>query len=972
MKKVFLLTMMSILFQALAGAQVVIDMSMYQSTQNVRLKFRLQDAKSGDPLRYASVYLIPQGDTLIKHFVLSDEKGSVEIPDIVPGRYEVNAEMIGYNPYKKIQELKGWEKDLGTVRLEENPEYIDASSITAVGNPVKVMKDSIEYNAAAFHVGANAVLEDLLKKMPGMEVDKAGNVKVNGAPVDKITVGGKTFFFNDPTVAVKNLPAKIVDKIRVIDKDKESATFTGVSTRNDKEKVMDVRLKEEYAQGWFGNLKLNGGASLGSDSGSELTKIDGGLFNAGGLLAGYDEKDQVTLIGNAKNVEAPGSDASVVVRYSGGGDNSLPDGLASKRGLTTTAQTGVNYNTERLKEFDVNAGISYGFSRKDVREQSARTSFMPEGADLFTDAFFKGIGDDNKLNASVTLEKKDKSKYMMLLRPELRFTSQDRNIANTSNTMSEGTETNRSSSLGSSRARGVNPYLYYSLGVKDLGRKGRSLTFNGTLDHMRGRSNSTEFSETVHAGATDVRNLLYDQNIRGHGLDGTLTYSEPIGEKWTAQVRSRVLYNARSGDKAAFNGTDGSANDYYSSYTRNTDLRFMEYLLLQYRTGPSVISAGTQLMQEKNYTESKALGVKTVTGKDEWLFHVAPSAEIRWSGNGTNLLVYYNGYGNPPSHGQLTPALDINNPVLISAGNIYLRPSFRHMATLNLDRNNPKIFSMASLYGNVTLQRNPVVSASWFDDHGIRYAIPVNARKNGVVGYVQGLLRLPLDKKKRWTASVTGTVDFSWNTGYQARTRLPGIDLEQFSYEELMSWFWGEDKRGDRFYGGDSGFSESRTRTMSYTLRTRLEYRRDRLSARLLGNVTNRVTRYSLDPDANLHTWDGLVSGQVLYETETGWEFGSDVEYRFFRGYTAGYGAPELIGNIQVNKSVKSLTFTLKVADLLNQGRSLHRTESGEYVEDTYRYALGRYFLAGVTFNFGKMNARNTRTAQNALLRMSM
>ena len=141
-----------------------------------------------------------------------------------------NAELIGYKPFKKVYDFYGFQKNLGAIRLEENPEYIDAATITALGNPVTIKKDTIEYNATAFHVGENAMLEDLLKKMPGMEVASDGTVTVNGEKVDKITVGGKTFFFNDPAMAVKNLPAKIVEKIKVIDKKKEEAEFTGIAT----------------------------------------------------------------------------------------------------------------------------------------------------------------------------------------------------------------------------------------------------------------------------------------------------------------------------------------------------------------------------------------------------------------------------------------------------------------------------------------------------------------------------------------------------------------------------------------------------------------------------------------------------------------------------------------------------------------------------------------------------------------------
>lgn len=219
MKRV-LLIFLSFIFPILSFAQITIDLGQIQSTQNVDLKCLIQDSKTGEALPNATVYLIPQGDTTITHFALSDEKGAARIEEIVPGRYEFNAELIGYKPYKKNYDLYGFQKNLGVIRLEENPEYIDAATITALGNPVTIRKDTMEFNATAFHVGENAMLEDLLKKMPGMEVAPDGTVTVNGEKVDKITVGGKTFFFNDPSMAVKNLPAKIVEKIRVIDKKK--------------------------------------------------------------------------------------------------------------------------------------------------------------------------------------------------------------------------------------------------------------------------------------------------------------------------------------------------------------------------------------------------------------------------------------------------------------------------------------------------------------------------------------------------------------------------------------------------------------------------------------------------------------------------------------------------------------------------------------------------------------------------------
>ncbi|MBO5980083.1 MAG: carboxypeptidase regulatory-like domain-containing protein, partial [Bacteroidales bacterium] len=309
---------------------------MIERNANTNVKLTLKDSKSSKPISWASVYLIPAGDTTITHFALSDDKGDVLLKEVPVGKYELNAEIIGYNPHKKVYTIKShWDAyDLGIIKMDENAEYLDAASISAIGNPVTVKKDTIEFNASSFRVGENAMLEDLIKKMPGMEVSEDGTVTLNGEKIDKITVGGKTFFFNDPTAALKNLPAKIVDKIKVIDKTKDEAAGSGVVSKDDKEKVMDVELKEEYTEGWYGNAKLGGGSTLNPDNGNSLIDDRGLLYNGNAMVTGYTEKDQVIFIGNAFNAIEPGAD---VAYYSSG---STSGDFSSLGGLNSTAQAG--------------------------------------------------------------------------------------------------------------------------------------------------------------------------------------------------------------------------------------------------------------------------------------------------------------------------------------------------------------------------------------------------------------------------------------------------------------------------------------------------------------------------------------------------------------------------------------------------------------------------------------------------------
>ena len=387
MKTRFTVLLLLFLFETAAVfAQSIVSFDMIQRNRNINVKLTLKDDSTSEPLSWATVYLIPAGDTTITHFAISDDKGNAVLEEVPVGKYELTAEIIGYLPHRQTCTFKHWEEDLGIIRMKENPEYIEASKITAAGNPVLIKKDTIEYNASSFKVGENAMLEDLLKKMPGMEVSDDGSVTVNGEKVEQITVGGKTFFFNDPNAALKNLPAKIVDKIKVIDKKSEEAEFTGISTKDDKKKIMDVELKDEYTKGWFGNAKIGGGSTLVPKGEDGLSDRRGLLYNGNAMATGYTEKDQVVFIGNAYNATEPGAGA-VIVTYGGEQDD-----YSSMDGLATNAKAGLNFNSDRIKGFTSTISADYSYGTKDSKRRTARTSFRTDATDILSDGTYSGDG----------------------------------------------------------------------------------------------------------------------------------------------------------------------------------------------------------------------------------------------------------------------------------------------------------------------------------------------------------------------------------------------------------------------------------------------------------------------------------------------------------------------------------------------------------------------------------------------------
>ena len=967
-----LLVLVSLLLGAVClRAQVVMmDYDLFQNNRNLLVKLSLQDARTAEPLSFATVYLNRQGDTTITHFALSDQKGAVEIKDVPSGRYRLNVEMIGYKPFAKDYNFRNYEEDLGTIKLEESPELIDAASITAIGNAVEIKQDTVIYNVSAFHVGSNDMLEDLLKRMPGMEVGEDGTVKHNGEPVDKITVGGKTFFFNDPSAALKNLPAKIVDKIKVADQDKKEAAFSGIASQDSREKVMDLQLKEEYKEGWFGNAKLAGGYRQGRDEGG-LSDGRHALWGGNFLLSGYNEQDQLTLIANGQNAPEPGSGSILMIRLNDDGEVDDFDPYTLRDGLTTSAMAGANLNSDRIRGMASTASVSYNFSDKVIGERSSRLSALVGEDPLSTDGLTDIDYRQQRVSVNLELEKKDTRKTLLVFTPNFRFGSTGTvRHTQSATTGAGGSAVNSSEASTSSDSRSVQTGGRIVGGLKDLGKERRNLTLTLNYNFSNSLGGSLERSVTRYGTDRTLRDLRYDNTGAGRSLSGSLSYLEPFGEKWGLSLAFAPLWRQNADNKAAFNA-DGTANDYYTSRSQSDYLLFRERLQLQYKWKPTAyFYFGAQLDQTRNEIRTRALGRQTQTGLGEWLHDWSPYVTLRLGGqDGKSLSVSYQGNSNQVSGAQITPTPDISDPLYISTGNIYLRPTYRHQFTLSGSFNDRKTFSYLSGYLSAYLQERSIVSASWFDPDGIRYAVPVNARRPQYTTSASLTWRQPLGRQRRLTLNAWASASLSGSTGYQAASRRAGLDLLSFDYNAFMADFWG-DAHGSRFYGGQSGFAESRTLQTGLNGSLGLTWRQDRFSVDFDNNVGNSRSRYSLDPSADTDTWSFSHNLEFDYETLHGWEFRSDFTFHHFRGFPAGFNAPYSSWNLSVAKTLRAVTLTLAVSDLLNQQRSRQHNVSAEYVQDSYSLVMGRYAMFSVKWNFGKMNAARNAHVQRAMFNM--
>lgn len=981
-------------FAFAAQAQIVISSDFIRNPES-KIKIRLVDSLTNDPLVMASVYLQPKGDTNIMYFNLTDTSGLAVLDKVVRGSYKLTAEYMGYKPFVKEYYFSKQEEKLGTVGMAEDATMLEAAKVVAAGNAIEVKQDTLIYNASMFRTADNAVLGELLKKMPGFEVSSSGQVKVNGESVSKITVNGKTFFFDDPTMAVNNLPAKIVDKIKITDHKSDSEKSTGISDMAaQKEKEMDISLKKEYEKGWFGNAKLAAGAPIAPATDNKNMLVGGKdfMYNGNMMLSGYNEKDQITIIANANNVPNTGANDMIMVVYDGSAVNTRPTG-----GLTTARQAGANINTSRLKGLSTSIMANYKGNLIESEKVSQRTTFQNNLPDINSSTTYSDNYDEDIADISLELKNNNTKKVYFRIVPKVKFTGLERTTHNDVETWQDiPQESSASGILNSSKAAGYRESDYFMyrtdayVTIKDLGKKGRNISLSAYYVLIDEDAGSKEFSTTLFAenGENSVKDLYYNYRENRYGSRLNVTYIEPLGKNWNISASARNFLNRNDVVNDAYNRAAPASgftptisdkgeytiyDNYYSSVSNYRNIKNSGELLAQYQKGKTTLQFGGSAEAVNNETYSKSYGFSQTTGKGEWLWNVAPFLRFSHSTeSGAFFSARYSGSSSALSNSQITTAPNISNPTNISIGNVWLEPEFTNSLTILANYNDKKNFSYFRTYIFLDNSTRGIVSANWFDANGVQYNVPVNSRKaSNVLRLDISASSIPLNKEGSLKIGASLYSSFSTGYSYQSVSKGESIDMDTFDYSAFMEQFWG-DASGNRFYSGQSGFEESRTTNNSYSAGLNLYYKTEYFNARISGTATKKVIKYSLNDAANMNTWDYTTYLSLQYDTKNKFNFLTDISYRFYDGYTNGYGEPVLNWDFEAYKTIKAITIGLKVKDILNQTTNFSRNVTGNYVEDSYRNVIGRHFLVSLTWDFGKMNSGKNRSAQNAMLNMMM
>ena len=698
-----------------------------QKYLNVKIEATVLDSLSREPVEFASSYITKQGDSTILSFTMSAGDGKVSFDNVVKGKYVLYVEQLGYKPFAlsfSTPDSAFGTYDLGHLPLVPDPETLQAAMVTGDASPITIIKDTVVYNAGSYKVGENAKLGELLSKMPGIKVE-GSSVTVGGSPVRNITIGGRTFFLNDPMVAVNNIPARIVRNVKVYDKTPE--TEGGMVSDTQKETVMDVALKPEYEEGFFGNA--------GTSAAYEKQFLGNGDL----MLSRFSPKEQITALANYKSVADPFSGNSQVIR---GGQTLSPGRLAASSGLERSALAGVNLDTDRLGKVKLDGSVKYDYSSKTVADTISR-SFITGGKLAEEEELLSGVTGSHDVSGNIRIGNKDKSSYNLSVNISGSYSRSDE---------SSLSQTGNAATYGSS-FRGNQLYGNAStvLTLPRLGKPGRfammSLNLSGGMSEGQGADGS----------------ISYKNSRDNAGGRLFVNYVEPLTEKLSLQAKVNASLSlsdfTRTADQEFYSYTDS-----YSSVSMSQSLRV------------KLSIAGGELYAGADLNQSRLRG--------DWENRISPNIEYNYKKSNWTLTFQTDSYMSSPYTDYLVSALDLSDPTCTFVGNPAMKSSYIWSANIRSRYNDRKKKRTFTARAGGTMKQNPTANLIWYDASGQRFSRPVSIDSPQTSISASLTATTPLDGAAKWMFDINPSF-----SGQFARSLSVGsVYSGDITYKALSEW----------------------------------------------------------------------------------------------------------------------------------------------------------------------------------------
>ncbi len=860
--------------------------------------------------------LMANKDSTFVKGTTTDINGVFNIKGVKAGKYLLRFSYMGYDDVIKHVTVgeDGRDVNIGVVKMDPNTIMLKEAVVVGVKSAIVVKEDTIEFNADTYKTQANAVVEDLLKRLPGVEVGTDGKITANGKEVKKILIDGKEFFSDDPTVASKNIPADMINKLQVIDRKSDLARLTGVDDGDD-ETVINLTVKKGMNNGWFGTVN----AGYGTDK----------RYAGNVMINHFRDGNQFTILGGGNNVNNLGFGDGASGRFQRfGGD----------RGVTTSQYAGINFNVGSKEDdhFRVGGDIMYSHSDRDTRTKTAR-QYLFEDSTSYYDANTAARDKSHNLRGDFRIKWEVDSNNTIDFRPNFSFNFNKSERGDTSLTRAGDaarTYVNRSLSnfFNDGKSYEWGARLIYNHKVASHPGRSQSLMLNYRYSDVR--EDGDTYTDNTYYLLPDEDELI-DQTANNrrktHNVTGRLSWTEPIGDVKNArflELSYRGNYRYTTSDKLVYDNdrtgvwpggtiTDSEWNESLSNSFRNTF--YNQEFSAGFRQVRKAYNLNVGISVNSAMSKSKDLINSARDIKERWAWSVAPYARFRYKFTDTrNLNFNYRLRANQPSIAQLQPVADVSNPLNIVIGNPELKPTFTHNINLRFGDFAQGAQRSIMAMVNVDFSQNSIVSTTSYDaTTGGRMTSYTNV--NGIWNAMaMNMLSFPFGASKVWYFSSHMFMRYSVTKGINN-------DIEN---------------RSNTFNINYSPGLAFRNSVFDLEIRPRYSFQ-------------NNINTVQTSSNRNIHTWGGMFNG--TYSAPFGLVISTDLSYSTTSGYSAGYNTKQWLWNGSLAYQFlrdKQAALTISVYDILGQRKSVYRNVTANYIDDVIYNSLGRYGMLTFTYRF--------------------
>ena len=900
-----LLMLLMILFSPMAFAQ--------QSGVNVTGS--VVEQGSDTPIEQATVRLLNVKDSAMVRGVVSARNGSFTLKNVKKGSYLLHITFIGYDPLYQPLQITGKKNPVNVGKLELSDGAIELGEAVVIGKApeVTVRNDTVEYNADSYKVTEGSVLEDLLKKMPGVEVDSEGKITVNGKEVKKVMVDGKEFFSDDPKVASKNLPAKMIDKLQVLDKKSDMAQMTGFDD-GEEETVINLTVKPGMKQGWFGNAY----GGYGSKD----------RYEGNAMVNRFVNNDQITFMGGANNTNNMGFSDLASTMFSGmGGGGGRRGGFGAGSGITSSGNAGLNFSKEfKPDKLTLGGNTRYSHSDNDARSKSDRQNILPGDSSSYDNSEAMSRTNSDNFGVDFRLEWKPDTMTQLIFRPSFSLShSMNDNFsdATTLDNERDTVNTNKSSNYSESNGYNLNASIDFSRKLNNKGRVFSATLSGGNSDSY---SDGMNRSDIVYFNQTDaLKNSIIDQRSRydnkGFNYRAYVSWVEPIGHNNFIQATYSISQRKQEALKNVYNqDADGIYNVLDSAYSQSYRNNFIsQRASLSFKSQRAKFNYTIGLNLDPSYSSSENfVGDTTLSKITRKVVNLSPMAQFNYMfDKRTNLRIMYNGRTSQPSMTQLQPVADISDPTNITIGNPDLNPRYTNNVFIRFQQFTPEKQRAFMIMANGSYIINDIVSyTSYNQETGVKTTTYKNVNGN-YSGNVRMMLNTPLKNKKFSINSMT-MASFANSNGY--------INEEKNTNRNLIL-----SERGG------------------------IDFRSSYLDLGVNGNIRYNATSNSLQKENNQNTFNYGAGGYTTIYLPLNFKIESDVNWSTNSGYGDGFKQNEVLWNASASKSFlknNQGTLRFKIYDILQQRSNISRSVTASYIQDSEYNTLGSYFMVHFIYRF--------------------